>query len=67
MEKIERRAVSEIRANVKSREISGTAIVFNKESQLLDSFFREIIHPEAVTQEILDKSDILMTVVLQLP
>jgi len=61
MSNIERRAIAEIRASAEDdRTISGTAIVFNKESVLLDNMFTEIIKPEAVTQELLDSSDILM-------
>jgi HK97 family phage prohead protease len=40
-----------------SREISGTAIVFNSESQLLGGTFREIIQPEAISDDLL-KGDI---------
>lgn len=62
MNKIERRAIAEIRASAseEDRTISGTSIVFNKESVLLEGMFTEIIRPEAITQEILDSSDILM-------
>lgn len=44
-----------------SRTIYGRAIVFNSESELLDDFgmsFREIIQPEAVTMDFLNKQDI---------
>jgi HK97 family phage prohead protease len=54
----------EIRANVEditNREIKGTAIVFNVESNLLGGMFREVILPCAVSQELLDSSDIVMT------
>ena len=61
MSNIERRAIAEIRASAEEdRAISGTAIVFNRESLLLDGMFTEIIRPEAVSQELLDSSDILM-------
>ncbi len=46
-----------------SRTITGTAIVFNRESQVLDDWgerFREIILPEAVTQSFLDTQDVKM-------
>lgn len=45
------------------RTITGRAIVFNSESQILDDWgqrFREIILPEAVTMEFLDTQDIKM-------
>jgi hypothetical protein len=42
------------------RIITGTPIVFNSESQLLGGQFREIIKPEAVTDELLSNSDITM-------
>ena len=44
-----------------SRTISGTAIVFNTESQVLDDWgyrFREVIKPEACTMEFLNSQDI---------
>lgn len=46
-----------------SRTITGTAIVFNAESQVLDDWgirFREIILPEAVTMAFLNSQDIKM-------
>lgn len=46
-----------------SRTITGTAIVFNVESQVLDDFgvdFREIIKPEACTQTFINSQDIKM-------
>lgn len=57
---IERRAIVEIRANENDRKISGTAIVFNKESQLLGGWFTEIIEPGAATRALIDSSDIVM-------
>ena len=47
-----------------SRTIFGYAIVFNRESELLNDGwekFREIIEPAAITQELLDAADIKMT------
>lgn len=47
-----------------SRTIEGYAIVFGRESVLLNDYwdeYREIIEPGAVTQELLDRSDIKMT------
>lgn len=41
-----------------SRKVSGYAVVFNSVSQYLGSFY-EIILPEAITQEVIDKSDII--------
>lgn len=46
-----------------SRTITGTAIVFNAESEVLDDWgvdFREIIKPEAVTQTFINSQDIKM-------
>jgi HK97 family phage prohead protease len=57
---IEKRFLAtEIRADLQTRIIKGTAIVFNSLSQDLGGFF-EIIKPESVTQELIDKSDIVM-------
>lgn len=51
--------------NADCRTIEGTAIVFNRESEPLYSDsnmeIREIISPDAVTEEMLRASDILMT------
>jgi len=50
-------------AQGESRTISGTAIVFNVESELLDDYgqkFREVIRPEACTMEFLNSQDIKM-------
>lgn len=50
-------------AQGENRTIAGRAIVFNSESEVLDDFgqrFREIILPQAVTQEFLDSQDIKM-------
>lgn len=46
-----------------SRTITGTAIVFNTESEVIDDYgdtFREIIRPEACTKEFIDSQDIKM-------
>ena len=48
---------------IDGRKIDGYAIVFNQRSEILfdyDSkrFFREIINPDAVTDELLNRSDI---------
>ena len=51
-----------------SRTITGTAIVFNAESQVLDEWgesFREVILPEAVTMEFLNKQDIKLNMLHQ--
>lgn len=48
-----------------SRTIGGTAIVFNRESQVLDDWgekFREIILPEAVTMAFLNTQDIKLNI-----
>jgi hypothetical protein len=49
----------EIRAEQESRKIKGTAIVFNSESENLGGFI-EVISPEAVTNEFLDRQDIVL-------
>ena len=51
-----------------SRTITGTAIVFNAESQVLDDWgerFREVILPEAVTMEFLNTQDVKMNMLHQ--
>ena len=50
-------------AQGESRTITGTAIVFNAESEVLDDWgqkFREVIAPEACTMEFLNSQDIKM-------
>ncbi len=50
-------------AKGESRTITGTAIVFDAESEVLDDFgykFREVIKPEACTMEFLNTQDIKM-------
>lgn len=51
---------AELRVNDENREITGTAIVFNSESQLLGGEFREIIQPEAISDEMLRNAEIVM-------
>lgn len=54
--------------NGESRTIEGTAIVFNAESQVIDDWgdrFREVILPEAVTQEFLNTQDVKMNMLHQ--
>lgn len=54
----------EVEGTEVSRTIEGYAIVFDRESELLSDYWEnyiEIIHREAVTQELLDNSDIKMT------
>lgn len=54
----------EVGEGQESRTIEGYAIVFGRESILLNDFwdnYKEIIEREAVTQELLDNSDIKMT------
>lgn len=51
-----------------SRTITGTAIVFNAESEVLDDWgerFREVILPEAVTMEFLNTQDVKMNMLHQ--
>lgn len=60
MSNIERRAIAEIRAAAEDRSINGTAIVFNKESQLLGDWFTEIVKPGAADEALINSSDILM-------
>ena len=55
-------------AQSESRTITGTAIVFNRESQELDDWgerFVEIIKPEAVTMEFLNTQDIKLNLLHQ--
>ena len=50
-------------AQGESRTITGRAIVFNRESKMLDDWgykFREVIKPEAVTMEFLNSQDVKM-------
>jgi hypothetical protein len=54
---IERRLV-QFRAVGDTREIIGTAIVFNSPS--IDMGYVEVILPDAITQELIDSSDIVM-------
>jgi len=61
-ENIEIRRIVELRAAGEGRTISGTAIVFNTESVLLQDMFTEIIEPGAVTPALLAECDILMLV-----
>lgn len=56
---IEKRYSLELRTD-EERTISGTAIVFNSESELINGQFREVIHPEQVTPELIQKSNIKM-------
>ena len=58
MENIEYRNI-EIRANVEDRNIKGTAIVFNSDSENLGGFI-ERINPNAITLDFLDHQDIVM-------
>lgn len=55
---LETRYISSIKA--KQGIISGTAIVFDSESNLLGGRFKEIIKREAVTDEFLKQQDIVM-------
>ena len=51
-----------------SRTITGTAIVFNAESEVLDDWgerFREVILPEAATMEFLNTQDVKMNMLHQ--
>jgi uncharacterized protein len=56
---LEKRYFQEIRVNPDTRIISGTAIVFNSESQDLGGF-KEIVKPSAATEEFLRSQEILM-------
>jgi len=51
---------SSIESNEESRTIKGTAIVFNSQSEQLNGEFTEVIEPTAITQEIINDSDIIM-------
>jgi HK97 family phage prohead protease len=57
---VETRYITELRANQETGIVSGTAIVFNQESNLLGGQFREIIRPSAATDEFLKTQDIVM-------
>ena len=71
--KIEQRTLKAAKFSIRevegqeSRTIEGYAVVFGEKSEVLCdywqdySFFREVISPEAITQELLDKSDIKFT------
>lgn len=56
--KLETRLIHEVRVADESRDINGTAIVFNSESE--DLGFREVIAPEAFGADLISSSDILM-------
>ena len=55
------RSVAEIRANEESRTISGYAVVFDSWSRDLGGF-TEIIRKSAITQELLNESDVIMNI-----
>ena len=61
MSKILYRAISEVRSNTESRTITGYAIVFESWSRDLGGFY-EIIHKGAITQELINRSDVIMNV-----
>ena len=61
MTKILYRAISEMRSNTESRTITGYAIVFESWSRDLGGFY-EIIHKGAITQELINRSDVIMNV-----
>ena len=61
MSKILYRAISELRSNSESRTISGYAVVFDSWSRDLGGFY-EIIRKGAITQELIDRSDVIMNV-----
>lgn len=60
MKKIETRYSTELRADMDTGIIAGTAIVFNKVSNLLGGQFYEVIKPEAGTEEFMRSQDIIM-------
>ena len=55
------RNISEIRANAESRTIEGYAVVFDSWSRDLGGF-TEIIRSSAISQELLNESDVIMNV-----
>jgi len=57
---METRYTTEVRANLDSGIITGTAIVFNSVSNLLGNQFHEVIKPSAATEEFLRSQDIVM-------
>ena len=61
MSKVLYRAISELRSNTESRTITGYAIVFESWSRDLGGFY-EIIRKGAITQELINRSDVIMNV-----
>ena len=61
MSKVLYRAISEVRSNTESRTITGYAIVFESWSRDLGGFY-EIIRKGAITQELINRSDVIMNV-----
>lgn len=61
MSKVLYRAISEVRSNTESRTITGYAIVFESWSKDLGGFY-EIIRKGAITQELINRSDVIMNV-----
>ena len=59
MNNVEKRAIELKLDNSDNRIIKGTAIVFNSLSSDLGGF-KEIIKPQAITQELINNSDIVM-------
>lgn len=61
MSKVLYRNVAEVRANQESRQISGFAVVFDSWSRDLGGF-TEIVRRSAISQELINRSDIIMNV-----
>ena len=57
---IETRFATELQANTETGIITGRAIIFNQESNLLGGQFTEKILPQAATQDFLESQDIVM-------
>ena len=61
MSKVLYRAIPELRANTESRTIYGYAVVYESWSRDLGGFY-EIIRKGAITQEVINSSDVIMNV-----
>lgn len=58
MNKEVRRITTEIRSSKEHRIVEGYALLFNTESRDLGGF-TEIISKEAITQDLIDKADVI--------
>lgn len=58
MEREIRRLDNNINTNNESRTIEGYALLFNSKSELLDGWFYEVISPEAIDNNTINRSDV---------